>query len=262
MRRMADSRDRPCRPSGPRGRRFKSCLPDTLTARRLRSFRRRAVSFSGSVVRFAPALLDVRARGRETLSGGDRLDSITRLGEVAKVVLEVGGALGLLYVGGRVLVGWWNGLRLGRHCRALLARCPNGPVVVRIQPEDLEAARCGERRGLLRTARSFERTNIASPSSLSSRTFTLATSNLGQRLSSTGDVRGALAAAPRAFPWTVSMGALAWSGRAQVMRHRCLTGRPRTTLASGRHLFRAQSVDSGRCGSSSWWRTRVCPRSS
>jgi pimeloyl-ACP methyl ester carboxylesterase len=90
---------------------------------------------------------------------------------------------------------------------------------------------------------------VASPSSLSSRTFTLATSNLGQRLSSTGDVRGALAAAPRPFPWTVSMVALAWSGRAQVMRYRCLTGRPRTTLASGRHLFRAQSVDSGRCGS-------------
>jgi hypothetical protein len=37
---------------------------------------------------------------------------------------------------------------------------------------------------------------------------------------------------------------------------------PENYPSSGRHLFRAQFVDSGRCGSSSWWRTRVCPGSS
>src|SRR6266540_2144343 len=52
MRRMADGRDRPCRPSGPRGRRFKSCLPDSATARHRQDFAVTGVVFPGSVVRY------------------------------------------------------------------------------------------------------------------------------------------------------------------------------------------------------------------
>jgi hypothetical protein len=76
------------------------------------------------------------------------MDSITT------IAAAVMGALAK--AGGWALRQWKDG-RARRACAALLARNPRGAgLVFHIEPEDLEAARWGERQGLLGITKSFD----------------------------------------------------------------------------------------------------------
>lgn len=85
------------------------------------------------------------------------MDLITRVGGWATAVAAIGGVLAYGVKGTRAAARWRRERRLEGQCRAILARNPNGlGVVFHIEPEELEAAQWGERRGLLGIARSLD----------------------------------------------------------------------------------------------------------
>lgn len=85
------------------------------------------------------------------------MDSITRAGEWAGAVAAIVGVLAYGPKAVRAAVQWRRERRLERRCRELMWENPNGVgMVFHLEPEDLEAARWGERHKLLGIARSFD----------------------------------------------------------------------------------------------------------